>query len=66
MGDHNIDNTPLTNPRKALACLFNTSYTYITWAIRSGPEYLKDLNIAETFQHLSICTTFLTSVKNGL
>jgi len=66
MGDYNIDNTPLTNPCKALAYLFNTFYTYITWAIRSGPEYPKDLNIAGTFQHLSIYITFLTSVKNGL
>jgi len=61
-----MDNTPLMNPRKALACLFDTSYTYITWAIRSGPEYPKDLNVAGTFQHLSIYITFLTSVKNGL
>jgi len=49
MGDYNIDNTPLTNPREALAYLFNTSYTYIAWAIRSSPEYPKDLNMAETF-----------------
>jgi len=29
MGNHNIDNTSLTNLREALACLFDTSYTYI-------------------------------------
>jgi len=49
MGDYNIDNTPLTNLRKALAYLFNTSYTHIAWAIRNGLEYPKDLNMAGTF-----------------
>jgi hypothetical protein len=49
MGDHNIDNALLVNPYKALARLFNTSYTNIAWAIRNGPKYLKDLNIAGTF-----------------
>jgi len=66
MGDYNMDNTPSTNLRKALAYLFDTSYTHIAWAIRNGPEYPEDLNVAGTFQHLSICTTFLTSVENGL
>jgi len=66
MGNYNIDNTPSTNLHEALACLFNTSHTHIAWAIRNGPEYPKDLNMAGTFQHLSIYTTFLTSVKNGL
>jgi len=61
-----MDNTPLTNLREALAYLFNTSYTHIAWAIRNGLEYPKDLNVAGTFQHLSIYTTFLTSVENGL
>jgi len=61
-----MDNTPLTNLREALACLFNTSHTYIAWAIRNGLEYPKNLNVAGTFQHLSIYITFLTSVKNGL
>ena len=49
MGDHNIDNAPLANPREALARLLNTSYTNIAWAIKNGPKYLKDLNIAGTF-----------------
>jgi len=44
-----MDNTPLMNPREALACLFDTSYTHITWAIRSGSEYPKNLNMAGTF-----------------
>jgi hypothetical protein len=66
MGDYNIDNTPLANPHKVLACLLNTFYTNIAWAIRNGPKYLKDLNMAETFQQLSIYTAFLTSIKNGL
>jgi hypothetical protein len=66
MGDYNIDNALLANPYKALARLFNTSYTNIAWAIRNGPEYLKDLNMAKTFQQLSICTAFLTNIKNGL
>jgi len=59
-------NTPLANIHEALARLFNTSYTNIAWAIRSGPEYPKDLNMAGTFQHLSIYTTLLTSVESGL
>ena len=29
MGDYNINNTPLVNPREALARLFNTFYTNI-------------------------------------
>jgi len=66
MGDYNMDNTPLMNLREALACLFNTSHTHIAWAIRNGLEYPKGLNVAGTFQYLSIYTTFLTSVKNGL
>jgi hypothetical protein len=49
MGDHNIDNALLANPYKALACLFNTSYINIAWAIRNGLEYLKNLNMAGTF-----------------
>jgi len=49
MGDYNMDNTPLANIREALACLFNTSYTYITWVIRSSLEYPKDLNVVGTF-----------------
>jgi len=49
MGDYNMDNTPSTNLREALACLFDTSHTYIAWAIRNGPEYPKDLNMAGTF-----------------
>jgi hypothetical protein len=49
MGDYNIDNALLANPYKALACLLDTSYTNIAWAIRNGPEYLKDLNMAGTF-----------------
>jgi hypothetical protein len=49
MGDHNIDNALLANPYKALARLFDTSYTNIAWAIRNGSKYLKDLNIAGTF-----------------
>jgi hypothetical protein len=49
MGDYNIDNALLANPYKALVCLFDTSYTNITWVIRNGPEYLKDLNMAGTF-----------------
>jgi len=59
-------NTPLANIYKALAYLFNTSYTNITWTIRSGLEYPKNLNMVGTFQHLSIYITFLTSVKSGL
>ena len=50
MGDCNIDNALLANPRKTLAHLLNTSYTNIAWVIRNGPEYLKDFNIADTFQ----------------
>ena len=49
MGNYNIDNTPLINPREALACLFNTSHTHIAWVIRSSLEYPKDLNMAGTF-----------------
>jgi hypothetical protein len=49
MGDYNIDNALLVNPYKTLACLLNTSYTNIAWAIRNGLKYLKDLNIAGTF-----------------
>jgi hypothetical protein len=49
MGDYNIDNALLANPYKAFACLLDTSYTNITWAIRNGLKYLKDLNMAETF-----------------
>jgi hypothetical protein len=44
-----MDNTLLVNTCKVLACLFNTSYTYIAWAIKSSLEYLKDFNMAETF-----------------
>ena len=66
MGNHNINNTPLANPHETLTRLLNTFYTNITWAIRNGPEYLKDLNIAKTFQQLSIYTTFLINIKNGL
>ena len=65
MGDYNIDNALLANPREALTCLLDTFYTNITWAIRNGPKYLKDLNVAETFQQFSICAAFLTSIKNG-
>ena len=50
MGNYNIDNTPLVNPYKVLTRLFNTSYINITWVIKNSPKYLKDLNIAETFQ----------------
>jgi hypothetical protein len=49
MGNYNIDNALLANPYKVLACLFNTSYTNIAWAIRNSPEYPKDLNMAGTF-----------------
>ena len=49
MGNYNIDNTPLANTHKALACLFNTSHPNIAWAIRSGLEYPKDLKVAGTF-----------------
>ena len=66
MGDYNIDNAPLANPYEVLARLFDIFYTNITWAIKNGPEYLKDLNIARTFQQLFIYTAFLTSIKNGL
>ena len=66
MGNYNINNALLANPREALACLLNTFYINITWAIRNGPKYLKDLNVAETFQQLSIYTTFLINIKNGL
>jgi hypothetical protein len=66
MGDYNIDNTPLANPCEVLTYLLNTSYINITWAIRNGPKYLKDLNVAGTFQQLFIYIAFLTSIKNGL
>jgi hypothetical protein len=66
MGDYNTDNALLVNFYKVLACLFNTSYINIAWAIRNGPEYLKDLNMAGTFQQLSICIAFLTSIESGL
>jgi hypothetical protein len=49
MGDYNIDNAPLANFYEVLACLFNISYINIAWAIRNGPEYLKDLDVAGTF-----------------
>ena len=49
MGDYNTDNTLLANPYEVLTRLLNTSYTNIIWAIRNGPKYLKDLNMAETF-----------------
>jgi hypothetical protein len=49
MGNYNIDNTLLANPREALTRLFNTFYTNIAWVIRNGPKYLKDLNMAGTF-----------------
>jgi hypothetical protein len=66
MGNYNIDNALLANPHKALTCLLDISYTNIAWAIRNGPEYLKDLNMAGTFQQLSIYIAFLTSIKNSL
>ena len=49
MGDYNIDNALLANPREAFTRLFDTSYTNIAWAIRNGLKYLKDLNMAGTF-----------------
>jgi hypothetical protein len=49
MGDYNIDNALLVNPYEVLACLLDTSYTNIAWAIRNGFEYLKDLDVAGTF-----------------
>jgi hypothetical protein len=66
MGDYNIDNALLVNPYKVLACLFDIFYTNIAWAIRNSPKYLKDFNIAGTFQQLSIYIAFLTSIKNSL
>jgi hypothetical protein len=66
MGDYNINNTLLANPYKALARLFNTFYTNIAWAIRNGPKYLKDFNIAGTFQQLFIYIAFLINIKNSL
>lgn len=66
MDDHNTDNAPPTNPREALARLINTSHTNIAWAIRNGPEYPEDLDVAGTFQQLSICAAFLTSIESGL
>ena len=65
MGDYNIDNAPLANPREVLTRLHDIFYTNITWAIRNGPKYLKDLNMAGTFQQLFICAAFLTSIKNS-
>ena len=50
MGDYNIDNALLANPREVLARLFDIFYINITWAIRNGPEYPKDLNVVRTFQ----------------
>ena len=58
MGDYNIDNAPLVNLYKTLTCLFDTSYINIAWVIRNGLKYLKDLNIAGTFQQLSIYAAF--------
>ena len=49
MGDYNIDNALLANPREVLASLLNTLYINIAWAIRNGLKYLKDLNIAGIF-----------------
>ena len=49
MGDYNINNALLVNPYKTLARLLDTFYTNIAWAIRNGPKYLKDLNMAGTF-----------------
>ena len=49
MGDYNIDNALLANPREVLTRLFNIFYINITWAIRNGPEYLKDFDVAGTF-----------------
>jgi hypothetical protein len=66
MGDYNIDNALLVTPYKALICLLNASYTNITWVIRNSLKYLKDLNIAGTFQQLFIYIAFLTSIKSGL
>ena len=50
MGDYNIDNALLVNPYKVLTYLLNTFYINITWAIRNGFKYLKDLNMVRTFQ----------------
>jgi len=61
-----MDNTPTTNTREALAYYFNTSYTNIAWAIRNGPKYLKDLNMAGTFQYLFVYIALLTNIKNSL
>ena len=49
MGNYNINNAPLVNPHEALTRLLDISYINITWAIRNGLKYLKDLNIAGTF-----------------
>ena len=65
MGNYNIDNTPLVNSYKALACLLDTFYINIAWVIKNGPKYLKDLNIVKTFQQLFIYTAFLTSIKSS-
>ena len=66
MGNYNIDNAPLANPYKALTYLLNISYTNIAWVIRNDPKYLKNFNIAETFQQLFIYIAFLTSIKSDL
>ena len=66
MGDYNINNTLLANSCEVLARFLDASYINIAWAIRNGPKYLKDLNIARTFQQFSIYTAFLTSIKSGL
>ena len=66
MGDYNIDDALLANPHEALVRLFNISYINIAWAIRNGPKYLKDPNIAETFQQFFICVVFLISIKSSL
>jgi hypothetical protein len=66
MGDYNLDNALLVNPYKVFARLFDISYTNISWAIRNGLKYRKDLNIVKTFQQFFIYIAFLTSIKNGL
>jgi chemotaxis methyl-accepting protein methylase len=49
MGNYNTDNALLVNPYKTLTHFLNAFYTNITWVIRNGPKYLKDLNMAEIF-----------------
>ena len=66
MVDHKIGDTPPSDTREALARLFDTSHTNITWAIRNGPKYPEDFDAAQTFQHLSPYAAFLTSIENGL